>query len=119
MTGITSDVRFDENGFRDLFYLEILELVRNNYSADVNYEKFVLYDLNNGGIKLLRNFENVDEQTTLSMQNKLFKVILRQGMPFLRRKYISYDFLFYFSFKMHNFIHIFFSFLEQQLVILL
>lgn len=91
--GITGDIRFDENGLRDLFYIELLELVRDNITDAVNYKKIAQYDQING-IQLLRNdsFHNVEQQTTLSMQAKEFKVILRVGMPFLRKKYYKCEF---------------------------
>lgn len=82
--GLTEEIRFDDNGLRDLFYVEVLELLRNNYTGDT-YNKIAIYDTKNG-IQLLRNFSNFEEQTTLSMQAKLFKVIMREGMPHLRKK---------------------------------
>lgn len=82
--GLTEEIRFDENGLRDLFYIEVLELSRNNLTGDT-YNKIAIYDMKNG-IQLMRNFSNFEEQTTLSMQAKLFNVIMREGMPFLRKK---------------------------------
>ncbi|XP_055299835.1 glutamate receptor ionotropic, kainate 2-like, partial [Sitodiplosis mosellana] len=67
-----------------MFYIEVLELQRNNDTGDT-YRKIALYDTKYG-ITLLRNFTNVEEQTTISMKLKVFKVILREGMPFLRKK---------------------------------
>lgn len=82
--GLTEEIRFDTDGLRDMFYIEMLELQRNNDSGD-SYRKIAIYDTKYG-ITLMRNFTNVEEQTTISMQAKIFKVILREGMPFLRKK---------------------------------
>lgn len=82
--GLTEEIRFDENGLRDLFYVEVLELSRSNLTGD-SYNKIAIYDTKSG-IQLLRNFSNFEEQATLSMQAKLFKVIMREGMPHLRKK---------------------------------
>lgn len=82
--GLTEDIRFDADGLRDLFYIEVLEIERNKDTGDA-YRKVALYDTNNG-ITLLRNFSNIEEQTTISMQAKVFKVILREGPPFLQKK---------------------------------
>ena len=70
-----------------MFYIEVLELTRSdtgdNYGIVANYDTKY-------GITLLRNFTSVEEQTTISMQKKRFKVILREGMPFLRKKYFVF-----------------------------
>lgn len=82
--GLTEEIRFDTDGLRDMFYIEVLELQRSNDTGD-SYRKIAIYE-SKYGIKLLRNFGNVEEQTAISMQAKIFKVILREGMPFLRKK---------------------------------
>lgn len=82
--GLTGNIRFDTDGLRNLFIIEVLELVRNSDVGD-SYKKIAFYNPENG-ITLLRNFTNIEEETAISMQAKVFKVILREGMPFLRKK---------------------------------
>lgn len=89
LRGLTEEIQFSEDGLRIFFYIELLELSRNNETGDV-FRKTAIYDKN--GLQLLRNFSNLQEETSLSMQNKIFKVILREGMPFLRKKYATFKF---------------------------
>ncbi|XP_031639839.1 glutamate receptor ionotropic, kainate 2-like, partial [Contarinia nasturtii] len=84
--GLTEEIRFNEDGQRDLFYIEVLQLSRNESGDNYNnFKKVAVYD-SRYGISLLRNFSTVEEQTTLSMQAKIFDVIIRDGMPFVRKK---------------------------------
>lgn len=84
--GLTEGIHFNEDGLRDSFYIELLQFIRNETGdRDNNYKKIATYDTENG-IKLLSDFSNVEEQTTISMQAKVFKVIIRNGMPFVRKK---------------------------------
>lgn len=62
----------------------MIELVGNN-EIGYEYQKFAVYDTTHG-ITVLRNFTNIQEQRELIIQNKEFKVIMREGMPFLRKK---------------------------------
>lgn len=80
---MTSDIHFDQNGMRDAFYIELLELTRTDEGID--YQKFATYDTANK-IQLLRNFTSFEDQTQQSIQTKVFKVIMHEGMPFARKK---------------------------------
>lgn len=82
---MTEEIHFDENGFRDKFYIEVLELSRSNETLDY-YQKIAIYDTQKG-LELLRDFAVFETQTTQSMQNKIFKVIMHEGMPFLQKKF--------------------------------
>lgn len=68
---------------RDTIYLEFLELSKKN--DDLRFQKLALYD-NNIGMQLLRNFSNVEDETLQSIHKKMFRVIMHEGMPFLRKK---------------------------------
>lgn len=84
---MTGSIRFDSNGMRDQFYIEILELSMTEDNP--GYQKFAFYDTENG-LQMLRNFTNFEDQTQQSIQTKVFKVIMHEGMPFLRRKFVKY-----------------------------
>lgn len=81
---MTEEIHFDSNGLRDAFYIEILEFSRTKDDPDY-YAKFAYYDTRDG-LTLLRNFTDFEAQTTQNMQTKIFKVIMHEGMPFLRIK---------------------------------
>lgn len=83
---MTEQVHFNFQGLRDKFYIELLELIRNNKTFD-GFQKIAVYDTENG-LQLLRDFATFETQTTQNMQNKVFKVIMHEGMPFLRKKYV-------------------------------
>lgn len=82
--GITEEIHFNEEGLRDSFYIELLEFAKCNKSGDA-FQKIAMYDTRNG-LQLMRNFSNVEEQTSLSMQSKTFKVIIQLEMPYLQKK---------------------------------
>lgn len=81
---MTEDIHFDSDGLRDQFYVEILELARNNDTLEP-YQKVAIYDTQNG-MQLFRDFTVFDTQTTQNMQTKTFIVIMHELMPFLRKK---------------------------------
>lgn len=73
---------------RDTIYIEVLELSKKN--DELRFQKLAIYD-NNMGIQLLRNFSNVEDETMKSIHKKMFRVIMHNGMPFLRIK-LAYTF---------------------------
>lgn len=83
--GMTENIHFGPDGLRDQFYMEVLELTRNNDTGD-QFQKIAIFDTENG-LQLLRDFATFETQTTQNMQSKTFKVIMHEGMPFLRKKW--------------------------------
>lgn len=64
--------------------MEVLDLL---LARDMNQNanpKLATYDTTDG-LSLMRNFTDFEVQATQSMQNKIFKVIMYEGMPFLRK----------------------------------
>lgn len=78
-----------KNGSRTAFYIEVLEL---NITKGVgfSYEKFVLYDTVNG-TQFLRNLTIGDKDMNLEITDKEFRVLMREGKPFIRKKYKTYS----------------------------
>lgn len=68
---------------RDTIYIEVLELFKMN--DELRFQKIALYD-NYTNIQLLRNFSNAEDETMQSIHKKVFRVIMHEGMPFLRTK---------------------------------
>lgn len=81
---MTEEVHFNFQGLRDKFNIELLQLTRDNEIFDT-YKKIAVYNTENG-LQLLRDFATFETQTTQTMQNKVFKVIMHEGMPFLQRR---------------------------------
>lgn len=85
--GITEEIHFDTNGMRDVFYVEVLERSKSDETNDY-YQKFAIYDTENG-LQFLRDFSNFDDQAQQSIQTKIFKVMMHEGMPMVRKKYVT------------------------------
>lgn len=82
MQGLTDEIHFNMNSkMRDTIYIEVLELSKKN--DELRFQKLAIYD---GTIQLLRNFSNVEDETLQSIHKKEFRVIMHEGMPFLRTK---------------------------------
>lgn len=75
MTGI---IKFDEAKTRSHFILELLELAKDN-----GFIKIANWDQH---LTITRQFKEVIEQISHSISNKTFRVVAREGMPFLRKK---------------------------------
>ncbi|XP_031634006.1 glutamate receptor ionotropic, kainate 2-like [Contarinia nasturtii] len=85
--GLTEEIHFNEDGQRDLFYIEVLQLSRNESSDNYNnYKNIAVYDSRNYNVTLLRNSTTVAEETTLSMVGRELKVIIRNEEPFARKR---------------------------------
>lgn len=80
---MTDEIHFNKDRIRDTIYLEVLELSQPN---NFQFQKFATYD-NINGLQSMRNFSNIKDETVQSIHNKVFKVIMHEGMPFLRVKY--------------------------------
>lgn len=85
-------INFNEDGQRNSFYVEALELQRNNEDGDV-YNKIAKYrypwpDPMNK-VEYLRDFTTSAEQAEFNMQKKMFKVMMRPTPPFCRKKLVS------------------------------
>lgn len=87
--GLTDVISFDEKGQRNAFCIEVLEFQPNNDPNDA-YSKIAKYKYPwpdpSKKVELLRDSANSNEQTEISMQNKVFKVIMRPVLPFLRKR---------------------------------
>lgn len=81
INGMTQKIRFDENGQRDEFYLEILE-----FSPKNGFQKIATWD-QTLGINLTRNFSDLEVQIIESTQNKTLEVLSRVASPFLFKMY--------------------------------
>lgn len=79
LNGMTHPIHFDENGQRDEFRLEILEL-----SKDKTFEKIATWDVRNK-VNVTRTQVDLEKEIIESTQNKVFEVVSRLQMPFLRR----------------------------------
>lgn len=77
---MTGPISFDDDGLRNDFYLEILEL-----SKDDGFKKIATWDPKNK-VNITRAFSDVYTQISQSIQNKTFTIVSRIGMPFLRQK---------------------------------
>lgn len=78
---MTQKIRFDENGQRDEFYLEVLE-----FSPKNGFQKIATWD-QTLGINLTRNFSDLEVQIIESTQNKTLEVLSRMAPPFLFKMY--------------------------------
>lgn len=78
--GITGRINFDEQGERNDFTLEILELTQSKA-----FKKIATWDAIHG-INITRALSDVFTQISESLQNKTLIVASRLGMPFLRYK---------------------------------
>lgn len=87
--GLTDVINFDEKGQRNAFYVEVLEFQPNNDPNDP-YSKIAKYRYPwpdpSKKVELLRDFSTPNGQTEIIMQNKVFKVIMRPVLPFLRKR---------------------------------
>lgn len=88
--GLTGPINFDQDGLRNRFYIEVLELQRN-LREDDSYNKLARFQCTSmncekNDIELFRNYSS-GEEITATMKNKRFKVIMRIGEPFLRKRY--------------------------------
>lgn len=84
--GLTNEIHFDMiSKMRDTIYIEVLELSKKN--DELRFQKFAYYD-NYMGLQLLRNFSNIEDETMQTIHKKLFRVIMHEGMPFLRTKLV-------------------------------
>lgn len=87
--GLTEMINFNSDGQRNAFYVEALEYQRENDMGE-SFNKIAKYrypwpdPLNK--VEYLRDFSTANEQIEVNMQNKVFKVMMRLGMPFLREK---------------------------------
>lgn len=88
MQGITGDIRFDNYGMRNESYIEVLELDQMNGRPD--FQKFATYEANNT-IQLHRNSSDLSNKTQLSIQTKVFKVIIHDEKPFVQLKKPDYS----------------------------
>lgn len=79
---ITGPMIFDENGRRNHFVLEIIEL------SHFGFKKIGTWD-NIHSVTYTRTFNETMEQTVQSLQNKIFKVASRTGPPFLMIRYVA------------------------------
>lgn len=78
--GMTGMITFDEDGLRNDFNLEILEL-----SKDEGFKKIATWDPKNK-VNITRALSDVYSQISQSIQNKTFVVVSRTGMPYLRER---------------------------------
>lgn len=81
LEGMTGPITFDEDGLRNDFYLEIVEL-----SKDDGFKKIATWDPKNK-VNITRALSDVYSQISQSIQNKTFTVVSRIGMPYLRIRY--------------------------------
>lgn len=72
---------FNENGRRDHFVLQIIEL------ATSGFIKIGTWD-NINSVNYTRTFSEAYEQTVMSLQNKTVRVVSRIGRPFLDVKLV-------------------------------
>lgn len=84
---MTGPISFDDDGLRNDFYLEILEL-----SKDDGFKKIATWDPKNK-VNITRALSDVYSQISQSIQNKTFTVVSRIGMPYLRKKYVEIELL--------------------------
>lgn len=82
-------INFNGDGQRNAFYIEALEFQRNIDEGD-SYSKIAIYRYPwpnpSNKVEYLRDFSTANEQMEVNMQKKVFKVMMRYGMPFLREK---------------------------------
>lgn len=78
--GISGRINFDEQGERNDFTLEVLELTPTK-----TLKKIATWDEIHG-INMTRALTDVYTQISESLQSKTFIVASRIGMPFLREK---------------------------------
>lgn len=81
---MTQKIRFDENGQRDEFYLEVLE-----FSSKNGFQKIATWD-QTLGINLTRNYSDLEVQIFESTQNKTLEVLSKVAPPFLFKMYANY-----------------------------
>lgn len=79
---MTGRIVFDNQGRRDNFYMEVLEL--DNLKKD-RFTKIATWDAI-GGINYTRTQTEVDSQVIQSLQNKTIVVAARIGKPYLEWK---------------------------------
>lgn len=103
VNGITGQINFDQDGLRNTFFIDVLELKRNR-NDDYPYEKIGKYqcpskdniqcnpiesndDENDkkDDIEYSRNYTSGEEAST-DMQSREFTVYMRLGEPYLRIK---------------------------------
>lgn len=76
---MTGRIVFDNQGRRDNFYMEILELNKDGFTKIATWDAIA-------GINYTRSQTEVDSQVIQSLQNKTIIVAARLGKPYLELK---------------------------------
>lgn len=82
--GLTDIIHFDENGLRDRFRIEVLELTPST-NGDRSYQKVAIYNTETQ-ITLLKDFSNASDHNAVPLKNKRFKVLIHGEKPWQLEK---------------------------------